>query len=92
MARLLQDPPDAQAEWSADVVAARFLPKKSAGDEPKVEAELADLRTLLDLQTRNVIAATAAEMTATGEKSEVAARAFEKEEIESVVALAVCEL
>ena len=91
LARLLVDPLELNEEWTAEAVAQSFLPKQGQ-DHSKLEKELADFKTLQDLQVRKVVTATPTETAATKKKVETTLQRLEKAKADSAVALAACEL
>ena len=58
LALQVQEPQELAEEWTAEVVASKFLPKKNAVDLARIEKELHDANLVLDLQVREVRKAT----------------------------------
>ena len=70
IALLLKAPPPLADDWVPLEEASKYLPKKCAQDLEKLQAELADQRSLVDLQARKVVTVTPAELLAAKKKVE----------------------
>ena len=92
LARLLPLPAALTAEWTADTAAAKFLPKKARADVEKVEADLKDAVTTLDVQTRGLWAVSATVLAASSKKVTALTKTLEDNQAESTATLAACEL
>ena len=92
IALLLKSPLPLADDWVPLDEAAKYLPKKCAQDLEKLQAELADQRSLVDLQARKVVTATPAELLAAEKKVETIEKLIEKAGEESTMALAASEL